>query len=265
MSKFIAAMDHSGGSTGGVLERYGEEYTEDNKMDKVHSMRLRMVDCPAFTNNNISGAILYKDTVDRGMVPILRKKGISPYLKIDSGCDDAGMLKPFGVEDMCNYARAHNMIGTKMRSIIKTERWLHHILEQQFRFASFIADKGLIPIVEPEIPIDSKDKPHLEDALAKALPTYLSEFKKSLILKLTIPEKPYLYSSLYLYNNVAKIVALSGGYSTDDACAKLKHQNMGASFSRALSEGLYADQTDNQFNIKLADNIQKIKAAASWR
>jgi len=264
VSKFIAAMDHSGGSTGSVLDRYGEEYTEDNKMSKVHTMRLRMVDCPAFTSDAISGAILYKDTVERGMVPILRKKGITPYLKIDSGCEEDGTLKPFDVDGMCDYARAHNIVGTKMRSIIKSQHNLWPVLEQQFRFAGHIASRGLIPIVEPEIPIDSPEKEALENSLAKALPHYLSKFTKKLILKLTLPERENLYVNLSMYKCVAKTVGLSGGYATDVACYKLKRNtSMGASFSRALSEGLSIGQNVNQFNIKLASNIQKIKAAAS--
>lgn len=266
MGKFIAAMDQSGGSTAVELKRYGVEFDisdTHNMMNKMHAMRLRMFNCPAFNDSNISGVILFKDSVTRGIVPTVRQKGIAPYLKIDSGCDDNGMLKPFHVEDMCDYARAHNIVGTKMRSIIKTERWMHHVLEQQFRFAGFIADKGLIPIIEPEILIKSGQKEELENSLAKALPDYISKFRKKLILKLTLPEKNNLYSGLYMYNSVAKIVGLSGGYSTDEACTRLGRNNMSASFSRALSQGLYIDQTDNQFNIKLASNIQKIKAASS--
>mgnify|MGYP005687820203 FL=1 len=118
MEKFIAAMDHSGGSTGGVLERYEQEFNEDNKMEKVHAMRLRMVNSPSFTSDNIWAAILYKDTVERGMVPILKEKGIESYLKIDGGCDEDGTLKQFPVKQMLQYALENKCTGTKMRSIV---------------------------------------------------------------------------------------------------------------------------------------------------
>ena len=120
MSKFIAAMDHSGGSTGGVLERYGQEYTEENKMDLVHAMRLRMINSPNFTSNNIWAAILYKDSVDRGAVDILGDKGIEAILKVDSGCHMNGLLKEFDLDSMIDYALEKGCTGTKMRSIVKT-------------------------------------------------------------------------------------------------------------------------------------------------
>ena len=131
MSKFIAAMDHSGGSTGGVLERYGVNYTEDNKMDLVHEMRMRMVSSPDFNSDNIWAAILYQDTVQRGMVPVLNDKGIQSFLKIDSGCNEDGTLKDFDLTAMMNYAVANKCTGTKMRSIVKTMEVLDAVLDQQ--------------------------------------------------------------------------------------------------------------------------------------
>ena len=264
MIKFIAAMDHSGGSTGGVLERYGREFTEENKMERVHEMRLRMVNSPAFNSTNIASAILYKDTVDRGMVPVLRKKGISTFLKIDSGCEEDGTLKPFSVSSMCQFARGHKIIGTKMRSIIKTADVLEEVVRQQFTLAQAIAYEGLIPIVEPEIPIDHPDKAQLEEQLKKELVKHLSLFDKSLILKLTIPEAQSHYSPLLMYNNVAKLVGLSGGYTTLEACNRLSKQSgMTASFSRALSEGLFYEQSKNAFDSKVAGNIMMIKEACA--
>ena len=141
---FIAAMDHSGGSTGGVLERYGQEYTEENKMEKVHAMRLRMVNSPDFVKENIWAAILYKDTVERGMVPILKQKGIEAYLKIDSGCEDNGYLKTFKWYDMIDFAKENGCTGTKMRSIVKDVKDLSMICEQQFALAESIHEAGLM-------------------------------------------------------------------------------------------------------------------------
>ena len=263
MNKFIAAMDHSGGSTGGVLERYGQEYTEDDKMEKVHAMRLRMVNSVGFNSDNIWGAILYKDTVERGMVPILREKGITPFLKVDNGCEADGTRKPFSVSDMCSYARANKITGTKMRSIITELELMETVVAQQFKLAQAIAYEGLIPIVEPEIPIDHPWKGPLEKVLVVKLATHLAKFEKKLILKLTIPEKKNQYQSLLMYNNVAKIVGLSGGYSTTEACERLsKQDSMSASFSRALSEGLFADQSKSEFDARLLKNITMIKDAS---
>jgi len=256
-------MDHSGGSTGGVLERYGQEYSEEDKMEKVHDMRLRMVNSVGFNSDNIWGAILYKDTVDRGMVPILREKGITPFLKVDNGCEADGTLKPFSVSDMCSYARANKITGTKMRSIITELELMETVVAQQFKLAQAIAYEGLIPIVEPEIPIDHPWKGQLEKVLVVKLATHLAKFEKKLILKLTIPEKKNQYMGLLMYNSVAKIVGLSGGYSTGEACERLSKQDgMSASFSRALSEGLFADQSKSEFDARLLKNITMIKDAS---
>jgi len=264
MNRFIAAMDHSGGSTGGVLDRYQAPYTESNKMEIVHAMRLRMVSNPDFNDKNIWGAILYQDTVARGMVPILREKGISPFLKVDNGCEENGTLKPFSVSEMCAYARANGCVGTKMRSIVKSIDMIPEVVKQQFTLAQAIAYEGLIPIVEPEINIDRPDKALLEAALKQELAKNLSVFDKGLILKLTIPEEKNQYLSLMMYNNVQKIVGLSGGYSTAEACERLsKHSDMSASFSRALSEGLYAHQTTEEFDEQISKNINMITKASS--
>ena len=264
MKKFIAAMDHSGGSTGGVLERYGQEYTEENKMDLVHQMRQRMIANPDFNGENISHAILYKDTVERGIVSELKTKGIRAILKIDSGCEEDGTLKDFDVPGMCEYAVNNGCIGTKMRSIVKSIDVLEDVLHQQFAMAQTIIDMNLIPIVEPEIPIDHNDKENLETQLRKILPKYLRNLNGSVILKLTLPEMPDTYRDLLLYNSCMQIVGLSGGYTTEEACRRLTQNiDMTASFSRGLSEGLLVTQTDEEFNTRLSQNIADIVKASS--
>ena len=262
MSKFIAAMDHSGGSTGGVLERYGVNYSEDNKMDLVHEMRMRMVGSPDFNSDNIWAAILYQDTVQRGMVPVLNDKGIQAYLKIDSGCNEDGTLKDFDLTAMMNYAIANKCTGTKMRSILYSAH-VNEVLDQQFDLASKIYAWELMPIIEPEVPIDHEHKQGLEIALLHGLRKRLAEFKGKCILKLTLPEQPNMYKELTNYRSVHKIVGLSGGYTTEEACRRLKeNDNITASFSRALSEGLNISQTDAEFNAKITQNINMIVQAS---
>ena len=265
MSRFIAAMDHSGGSTGGVLERYGQEYTEENKMEKVHAMRLRMVNSPDFNDSNIWGAILYQDTVTRGMVNILDEKGIDTFLKIDSGCAEDGTLKQFPVKQMLEWATngiGPKIYGTKMRSIVHGTGMVHPVLKQQFTLARTIWDYGLVPIIEPEVPIDHPIKGEVEDALMYHLQEFLDEYPGKCILKLTPPEVPNLYHNLTVFPNVEKVVFLSGGYATQEACRRLSMNNdITASFSRALSEGLNYNLTDAEFNAKISQNIKMIKEA----
>jgi fructose-bisphosphate aldolase class I len=263
MGKFIAAMDHSGGSTGGVLERYGQEYTEEDKMDKVHEMRLRMVNSPEFNSDNIWAAILYKDTVERGMVPILKQKGIQAYLKIDSGTDENGILNDFDLNEMLNFAVKHGCTGTKMRSIVKSPELLSTVLHQQFKLAEKIHAWELMPIVEPEIPIDHPNKQGLEIGLDRMLHGSLDALQGKCILKLTLPEQPMLYEGLTQHYNAHKVVGLSGGYSTKEACRRLaQNTGMSASFSRALSENLLASQSDEEFNKTLSSNIRDITEAS---
>ena len=264
--RFIAAMDHSGGSTGGVLERYGQEYTEADKMEKVHAMRLRMVNSPDFNDKNIWGAILYQDTVTRGMVNILDEKGIDTFLKIDSGCDEDGTLKQFPVKQMLEFATngiGPRIYGTKMRSIVKGVSMVHPVLKQQFTLARTICDYGLVPIIEPEVPIDNPIKAKVESALMFHLQEFLDEFPGKCILKLTPPEVPNLYHNLTVFPNVERVVFLSGGYSTAEACNRLGlNDNVTASFSRALSEGLNYSLTDAEFNAKIKTNIKQITEAS---
>ena len=267
MSRFIAAMDHSGGSTGGVLERYGREYTEDNKMERVHEMRLRMVNSPGFNDSNIWAAILYQDTVTRGMVNILDEKGIDTFLKIDSGVNEDGTLKQFPVKQMLEWATngiGPKIYGTKMRSIVHSTGMVHPVLKQQFTLAHTICEYGLVPIIEPEVPIDHPIKGEVEDALMYHLQEFLDEFPGKCILKLTPPEVPNLYHNLTVFHNVERVVFLSGGYSTNEACNKLGlNDNVTASFSRALSEGLKYKLTDEEFNVILGNNIERIAEASN--
>ena len=263
MNRFIAAMDHSGGSTGGVLERYGQEYTEEDKMGKIHAMRMRMVNSPMFNSDNIWAAILYKDTVERGMVPILKQKGIQAYLKIDSGVEENGYLKYFKWDDMVDYAQEHGCTGTKMRSILKDVKDIDMILSQQFAIAETVYKAGLMPIVEPEIPIDHPMKSVYECKLRDELAERLDAFQGKCILKLTLPEQPNFYKDLQL-PNVHKIVGLSGGYNTAEACDRLSNNNcMIASFSRALAEGLKYNLTDDDFNAIINNNIKMIAEASN--
>jgi fructose-bisphosphate aldolase class I len=263
--RFIAAMDHSGGSTGGVLERYGQEYTEEDKMEKVHAMRLRMVNSPDFNDKNIWGAILYQDTVTRGMVNILDEKGIDTFLKIDSGCNEDGTLKQFPVKQMLEWATngiGPKIYGTKMRSIVHGTGMVHPVLKQQFTLARTIWDYGLVPIIEPEVPIDHPIKAEVEDALMYHLQEFLDEYPGKCILKLTPPEVPNLYHNLTVFPNVERVVFLSGGYATQEACRRLSaNADVTASFSRALSEGLAHLQTDAEFNAKIKQNIKMITEA----
>ena len=272
MSRFIAAMDHSGGSTGGVLERYGQEYTEADKMDKVHAMRMRMVNSPDFNDKNIWGAILYKDTVERGMVNILDKMGIDTFLKIDSGCEENGMLKQFPVKQMLEFATSADengasigpkVYGTKMRSIVKSESMVGAVLKQQFQLAQTISEYGLVPIIEPEVPIDHPNKVLIEQELYELLEVYLQGKDFPVILKLTPPETPNLYHNLTVKPNVERVVFLSGGYPTMEACRRLSaNDDVSASFSRALSEGLNYSLTDAEFNAKIKTNIKQITEAS---
>jgi fructose-bisphosphate aldolase class I len=264
--RFIAAMDHSGGSTGGVLERYGREYTEDNKMDRVHEMRMRMVNSPAFNDKNIWAAILYQDTVKRGMVNILDEMGIDSFLKIDSGCNEDGTLKQFPVKQMLEWATngvGPKIYGTKMRSIVKSIDMVEPVLKQQFTLAQTISEYGLVPIIEPEVPIDHLEKELIEQELYERLEHYLQGKDFNVILKLTPPETPNLYHNLTVFPNVERVVFLSGGYPTMEACRRLSANNdVSASFSRALSEGLNYNLTADEFNAKIKNNIKMITEAS---
>ena len=261
---FIAAMDNSGGSAGGVLDTYGQEWNEEDKMEKIHAFRMRMINSEAFNCDNIDAAILYKDSVERGAVPVLKEKGIRAILKIDSGTEDSGLLKDFDVEDMVYYGFENGCYGTKMRSIIHNIDTIAPVLEQQFKLAETIYENNLMPIVEPEIDIKNPNKQMLEDALAKSLKDHLGKMKGRCILKLTIPDTPNTYLGLTESHSLIRLVGLSGGYSTEQACLKLSfNRHMQASFSRALSEGLHYDDPDEYFETAISKNISNIKQASS--
>ena len=268
-NRFIAAMDHSGGSSPGVLERYGYENAHELPhnvvMDDIHLMRLRMVNSPDFNDSNIWGAILYKDTVERGMVNILDEMGIDTFLKIDSGCHENGMLKQFPVKQMLEWATngvGPKIYGTKMRSIVKDIDMVDDVLKQQFTLAQTISEYGLVPIIEPEVPIDHPDKEQIEQELYTGLEQYLTGKDFNVILKLTPPEVPNLYHNLTVKHNVERVVFLSGGYATQEACRRLSaNADISASFSRALSEGLNYNLTDQEFNAKIKQNIKMITEA----
>lgn len=264
MNKFIAAMDNSGGSAGGVLDLYGQDWTEENKMQRIHEYRLRMMGSPRFNSDNIWGAILYKDSVDRGAVPVLDKMGIRSILKIDSGCNPNGTLKQFPVKQMIQYALLNDCTGTKMRSVVHSADDLNEIVDQQFALAKTISDSGLLPIVEPEVPIDHADKANVEEMLAASMRAHLADFDGNCILKLTPPDTPNLYHEFTSMDNVAKVVFLSGGYDTNRACNMLGlNDDVSASFSRALSEGLQYSMSDDEFNSTIDANIFRIVAEST--
>jgi len=262
VKQFIAAMDNSGGSAGGVLDLYDREWDEKNKMERIHEFRLRMMSAPEFTSDNIFGAILYKDSVERGAVDVLDKKCIRSIIKIDEGCEPDGTLKPFDIDGMIQYTLNHGCYGTKMRSVVKSESIMVPIVKQQMMYAEKIAAAGLVPIIEPEVPIDHPSKEKIESDLSIYLESRLTKFQGDCILKVTPPEKPGLYDYFTKLKNV-KVVFLSGGYSTKEACKRLsRNSGVSASFSRALSEGLKYPQSDKEFNDVIDSNIRKIVLAS---
>lgn len=260
MNRFIAAIDNSGGSTGGVLDRYCQEYTEEDKMDKIHAMRMRMLNSPSFNNSNIWAAIVYKGSVERGIVPILESKNIDVFLKVDAGLNEDGTMKDFDIDAKIEYANLHSCYGTKMRSVVKDINMVEPVLKQQFEIANKIAKAGLIPIVEPEVSINNPNKEEIEEQLRYSLLEHLDYFEEECILKLTPPERPNIYDVFANeHTNVMKVVFLSGGYSTSEACNKLGlNEGVTASFSRALVEGLTFNMDDSAFNEQIDKNIDLI-------
>ena len=262
MTHFIAALDQSGGSTPGALDRYGVEYTEDNMMDKIQEMRERIVRSPAFNQHNIRGAILFKESFERGLGNIIHNRGIPTYLKIDNGLEDNGEMKPICVEEQVRLAQEYGAWGTKMRSVIHDKASVKKILKQQFIVASKIP-YPLTPIIEPEISIHNPDKADIESLLAYDLYEFLDDYNSKCILKLTPPDDPNLYYNFTKHPKVSGVVFLSGGYDMQRACNILGlNDDVRASFSRALLEGLRYDLTDDEFNAKLKYNINTIAKAS---
>ena len=279
---FIAALDQSGGSTPKALKLYGiEENTysgEQQMMDLVHQMRTRIVSSPSFGGNRILGAILFEATMDRefGGKPaadyLWNTKQVVPFLKIDKGLADEAngvqLMKPMPtLDDLLKKAKSKGIFGTKERSVIKSNNaeGIKAVVKQQFEIARQVLSHGLVPIVEPEVDIKNPDKKGSEAVLKQEILAELDKLpsNQQVMLKLTIPDVDNFYAELIKHPRVLKVVALSGGYSRDEANKRLARQNgMIASFSRALSEGLSAQQSDDQFNKSLDTAIQSIYDAS---
>lgn len=279
---FIAALDQSGGSTAKTLDKYGisnDKYSnEDEMFELIHEMRKRVFTSPVFTSDKILGSILFYKTMnskvnDKYTADYLWKdKNIVSFLKVDKGLADENnnvkLMKDIpDLEEQLALARERNVFGTKMRSVIygANREGIKEIVKQQFEFAKTICDNGLVPIIEPEVDINIPDKEEAENILKEEIINVLKEWdKKDLIMfKFTIPTIPNLYLELYNFECVVRIVALSGGYATDEACKLLKENtNMIASFSRALLQDLYAYQTEEEFNKELKNAINKIYDAS---
>lgn len=279
---FFAALDQSGGSTPKALAEYGidsSEYTNDTEMfDLVHAMRTRVITSPGFDGSRILAAILFEQTMDREIegVPtgwyLWETKHVVPFLKVDKGLDAESdgvqRMKPIpDLDDLLARATRQHMFGTKMRSVIKDAdaTGVAAIVDQQFEFAGPIMAAGLVPILEPEVSIDSPHKAEAEDQLRTALTQHVAELPAdaTIMLKLTIPSRPGWYAELAADPRVLRVLALSGGYSRDKACQLLaEDSSMIASFSRALLEGLTAQQTDAEFNATLDASIAEIYAAS---
>lgn len=279
---FIAALDQSGGSTPKALALYGVEpadYSGDEEMfAAMHAMRTRIIKADAFTADKVIGAILFERTMDSAIdgKPVAQvlweDRGVVPFLKIDKGLEDEAqdvqLLKPMpGLEALLARAAEAGIFGTKERSVIHAanEAGIDAVVAQQIEVAKAVCAAGLVPIIEPEVNIHSDTKSEAEEMLAAALMRHISALDDAevVMLKLTIPEKPGLYDPLADHPNVLRVVALSGGYSTDEACARLsKNSKMIASFSRALTEGLNVAMSDADFEAALGSNISKIYEAS---
>lgn len=281
---FIAALDQSGGSTPKALGLYGvtsDAWSNDEEMfDVVHAMRTRIMTSPSFGGDRILGAILFENTMDREVEGqstasyLWNVKNVVPFLKVDKGLADevngVQLMKPDpGLGDLLEKAKAAGIFGTKMRSVIKhaNAAGINAIVDQQFEVGRQIVAAGLVPIIEPEVDIHCPDKAEAEDILHDAIMNQLDSLGENeiVMLKLTLPEKDNLYADCVAHPNVARVVALSGGYSRDEANARLSRQNgMVASFSRALSEGLSAQQSAGEFDATLNSSLDSIcKASAT--
>lgn len=277
---FIAALDQSGGSTPKALKLYGVEEdkysSEDEMFDLIHEMRTRIATAPAFTGDKVIGAILFEKTMDReiGGKPsatyLWEERRVVPFLKIDKGLAEAEngvrLMKPIpDLDDLLDRAVANSVFGTKERSVIDAANaeGIEAIVAQQFELGEKVLAKGLVPILEPEVTISIDDKAEAEDILLERIQAHLDTVTGPVMLKLTIPTKANLYAPLIAHPKVLRVVALSGGYSRDEACEKLaQNHGMIASFSRALTEGLSAQQSDEEFNATIARTIDSIYAAS---
>lgn len=279
---FIAALDQSGGSTPKALALYGveeNEFNNDNEMfDLVHQMRTRIVTSPAFTGQRILGAILFENTLDREIKGkssaqyLWQEKKVVPFLKVDKGLVEQSngvqLMKDMPeLDQLLDKAVAQHVFGTKMRSVIKlaNAQGIAAIVKQQFDVAKQIIAKGLVPIIEPEVDINSAEKSEIESLLIVELLKQLNLLSadQKVMLKLTLPEQDNFYSECVSHTNVLKVVALSGGYNRETANEKVTANNgMIASFSRALTEGLSAKQSEQEFNNLLDSAIESIYQAS---
>ena len=279
---FIAALDQSGGSTPKALELYGipEDHYEDEEemFQLIHNMRTRIITSPSFSQNHILGAILFEQTMERlihGMPTadfLWKTKKIVPFLKVDKGLenpkDGVRLMKDIpDLSETLKKALEHGIFGTKMRSVIDEDNPLgiDKIVDQQFEFGKIILDAGLTPIIEPEVTINISHKSRAEEILKNSLTKNLNELdsNQNILLKLTLPEKENFYQDLVNHPNVLRVVALSGGYSLEEANKRLK-ENYGvvASFSRALTQSLFVHQSTDEFNSSLEQTIAAIAVAS---
>ncbi|GAA06463.1 fructose bisphosphate aldolase [Photobacterium leiognathi subsp. mandapamensis] len=279
---FIAALDQSGGSTPKALKAYGineSDYNNDEQMyDLVHAMRSRIITSPVFTSDRIIGAILFENTLDREIEGkptsqyLWEEKGIVPFLKVDKGLEDKAngvqLMKPMPeLDQLLAKAKTKDVFGTKMRSVIwdANEQGIRDVVAQQILFAQQIINAGLVPIIEPEVSIDSPEKAQAEIILNRELMSQLDNLHPNhyVMLKLTLPEQPNLYADTISHPNVIRVVALSGGFPLIKACEKLaENDGIIASFSRVLTDNLYADQPQSEFDAALAETIDPIYQAS---
>lgn len=282
---FFAALDQSGGSTPKALAEFGiaeSRYGSEREMfDLVHAMRTRVVTSPVFDGSRILAAILFEQTMDREMdgLPtaeyLWSRRHVVPFLKVDNGLAEeqhgVQLMKPIdSLDELLVRANDHGVFGTKMRSVITDADpgAVEAIVEQQFGYAAVVSAAGLVPILEPEVSIGSPHKVEAEAMLVDALQTRVETLPEDacLMVKVTIPTEPGLYADLAADQRVLRVLALSGGYSRDEACALLrKDVSMIASFSRALLEGLNDQQTDEQFDAQLDASIEQIFRASEHR
>lgn len=279
---FIAALDQSGGSTPKALAQYGipeDAYSSEEEMfDLVHEMRTRIITAPAFNSQHILGAILFEHTMDRKIEGkytadyLAEERGVVPFLKVDKGLADPSngvqLMKPISnLDDILKRANEKNVFGTKMRSVIKEadRQGIKAVVDQQFDIAKQIIAAGLIPIIEPEVDIHSSDKAQSEEILKEEIHEHLNSLspEENVMLKLTIPNEANIYKELIDHPRVVRVVALSGGYPRDEANEKLKeNEGLIASFSRALSADLNADQSEEEFNAALKEAVEAIYDAS---
>ena len=277
-SGFIAALDQSGGSTPKALKAYGigeTEYNNDDEMfDRIHEMRTRIITSESFSGSRILGAILFENTMDRSIdgAPtsdyLWGTKNVVPFLKVDKGLADENqgvqLMKPIpGLAELLSKALDNKIFGTKMRSVIKVANpdGVDAVVDQQFEIGNQILEAGLIPIIEPEVDIHSPEKSSCEGLMRDAIFRNLDSLNEghSIMLKLTLPEEDNFYSGLVESEKVLRVVALSGGYSREEANARMSRNNgVVASFSRALTEGLSALQSQGEFDSLLNSSIQSI-------